>query len=98
MIISRRRFAENGKDMHRNKKKHTKGVQSFCFWLLNMQNFWRFRCHRVVDLKLSNDQKDGQAWTCNFEQRFRHRRVVDLKLPKYSIIRGREFQISKQVL
>ena len=32
-------------------KKHVKGVQSFCFGLLNMQNLWRCRCRRVVDLK-----------------------------------------------
>ena len=44
MVISPRRFAENGKE-----------VQSFCFDSLNMQNLWRCRCRRVVDLKLSND-------------------------------------------
>ena len=54
MVISRRRFAENGKEMYRNKKKQMKGVQSFCFCLLNMQNLGRFRCRRVVDPKLSN--------------------------------------------
>ena len=29
-----------------------KGVQTFCFCSLNMQNLWRCRCRRVVDLKL----------------------------------------------
>ena len=39
MVISRRRFAGNGKEMYRNKeKKHVKGVQSFCFRSLVMQN------------------------------------------------------------
>ena len=38
MVISRCRFAENGKQMYRNKKKHVKSVQSFlCFCSLNMQ-------------------------------------------------------------
>ena len=46
-----------------------------------MQNLCRCRCCRVVDLKPSNDQKDGQTCTCNFEQRFRYRHVLDLKLP-----------------
>ena len=55
-------------------------MQSSCFGSLNIQNLWRCRCRRVVDLKLSNDEKDGQTWTCNFERRFRYRRVVDLKL------------------
>ena len=36
-------------------KKHVKGVQRFCFCSLNMQNLWRCRCRRVVDLKLPND-------------------------------------------
>ena len=61
-------------------KKACEGVQSSCFGSLNIQNLWRCRCRRVVDLKLSNDEKDGQTWTCNFERRFRYRRVVDLKL------------------
>ena len=52
MVISRRRFAENGKKMYRNAKKHEKGVQSFCFCSLNMQILWRCRSHRVVYLKL----------------------------------------------
>ena len=30
-VISRRRFAENGKEMYRNKKKLVKGVQGFAF-------------------------------------------------------------------
>ena len=29
-------------------------MQNFCFASLNMQNLWRCRCRRVVDLKLSN--------------------------------------------
>ena len=40
--------------MYRNKKKHVKGVQSFCFCSLNMQKLWRYRCCRVVDLQLPN--------------------------------------------
>ena len=52
MVISRRRFAENEKEMNRNKKKLVKGVQSFCFCSLNMQNLWRCRYCRVVPLKL----------------------------------------------
>ena len=35
------------------RKRHVKGVQSFCFASLNMQNLLRYRCRRVVDLKLS---------------------------------------------
>ena len=31
-----------------------KNVQSFCFWLLNMQNLWGCCCLRVVALKLCN--------------------------------------------
>ena len=33
MVTSRRslRFAENRKEVYRNKKKHPKGVESFCF-------------------------------------------------------------------
>ena len=31
MVISGRRFAENEKEMHGNKKKHVKSVQNFCF-------------------------------------------------------------------
>ena len=54
MVISRGRFAEKGKEMYRNKKKHVKGVQSFCFCSFNMQNLWRCRCRRVVDLKIPN--------------------------------------------
>ena len=52
MVISRRRFAENLKEMHGIKKKHVKGVQNFCFCQLGMQILWRRRCSRVVDLKL----------------------------------------------
>ena len=54
MVISRRTFAENLKEMHGIKKRHVKGVQSFCFWQLSMQILWRRRCSRVVDLKLPN--------------------------------------------
>ena len=43
------------------KARDMKGAQSFCFGLLNMQNLWRCRCRRVVDLKLCNDEKDGQT-------------------------------------
>ena len=53
MVISRRRFAENGKEIYRNKKKHVKGVQSFCFCPLNIQNLWRCRYCRVADLKVA---------------------------------------------
>ena len=53
MIISRHRFAENGKEMYRNKKKkNVKGVQSSCFCQLNVQNLWHRRCRRVVDVKI----------------------------------------------
>ena len=52
MVISRRRFVENLKEMHGIKKKHVKGVQKFCFRQLSMQIFWRRRRSRVVDLKL----------------------------------------------
>ena len=52
MVISRRRFAENLKEMHGIKKKHVKGVQNFCFCQLSMQILGRRRCSRVVDLKL----------------------------------------------
>ena len=31
---------------------HVQSVQSYCFCSLNMQNLWRFRCRRVLDLKL----------------------------------------------
>ena len=31
MVLSRQRFAEIGKEMFRNKKKHVKGVKSFCY-------------------------------------------------------------------
>ena len=58
MVISRRRFAENLKEMHGIKKKHVKGVQNFCFCQLSMQILWPCRCSRVVDLKLIiNDVK-----------------------------------------
>ena len=36
------------------KKKHVKGVQSFCFCSLNTQNLWRCRCRRVVELLPEN--------------------------------------------
>ena len=49
MVSSRRRFAENLKEMHEIKKKHVKGVQNFRFWQLNMQILSRRRCSRVVD-------------------------------------------------
>ena len=52
MVISRRRFAENLKEMRGIKKEHVKGVQNFCFCELSMQILWRRRCSRVVDLKL----------------------------------------------
>ena len=65
-------------------KKAREGRTKLLFWSLNMQNLWRCRCRRVVDLKLSNDEKDGQTLNCNFERRFRYRRVVDLKLPNIS--------------
>ena len=51
MVTSRRRFAENLKEMHGIKKKHVKGVQNFCFSQLSMQILWRRHCSRVVDLK-----------------------------------------------
>ena len=54
MVISRRRFAENGKEMYRNKKKLVKGVYIFCFCSLNLQNLWRCCCRSVVNLKLPN--------------------------------------------
>ena len=54
MVISRRRFAENLKEMHGIKKKHVKGVQNFCFCQLSMQILGGRRCSRVVDLKLPN--------------------------------------------
>ena len=54
MVISRRRFVENLKEMHGIKKMHVKGVQNFCFCQLSMQILWRRRCSRVVDLKLPN--------------------------------------------
>ena len=31
MVFLRDRFVQNGKEMFRNKKKHVKGVQGFCF-------------------------------------------------------------------
>ena len=52
MVVSRRRFAENLKEMHGIKKKHVKGVQNFCFCQLSMQILWRRCCSRAVDLKL----------------------------------------------
>ena len=61
IVISCRRFAENGKEMYRNKKKAREGHASFCSGSLNMQNLWRCRCRRVVDVKHSNDEKDGQT-------------------------------------
>ena len=54
MVILRRRFAENLKEMHEIKKKQVKGLHNFCFWQLIMQILWRRRCGRVVDLKLPN--------------------------------------------
>ena len=59
MVISRRRFAENSKEMHGIKKKHVKGVQNFCFCQLSMQMLWRRRCSRVVDLKLLLNKHRG---------------------------------------
>ena len=59
MVISRRRFAENLKEMHGIKKKHVKGVQNFCFCQLSMQILWRRRYGRVVDLKLPNKGEVG---------------------------------------
>ena len=41
-----------GKKCTEIKKKDVKGVQSFCFCSLNMQNLWRCHCRRVVYLKL----------------------------------------------
>ena len=38
--------------------KAAKGMQSFCLCSLNTQNLWRFRCRRVVDLKLPNESTD----------------------------------------
>ena len=58
MVILRRRFAENLKEMHEIRKKHVKSVQNFCFWQLIMQILWPRRCGRVVDLKLP-DVKHG---------------------------------------
>ena len=52
MVISRDRFVQNGKEMFRNKKKHVKGVQGFCFRSFFMQNLWPCNCCRVVGLKL----------------------------------------------
>ena len=54
MVISRRTFAENLKEMHGIKKKYVKGVQNFCFCQLSMQILWSRRFSRVVDLKLPN--------------------------------------------
>ena len=65
MVISRRRFGENLKEMNGTKKKHVKGVQNLCFCQLSMQILWRCRCRRVVDLKLSNyeeDEDDDSYW------------------------------------
>ena len=59
MAISRRRLAENLKEMHGIKKRHVKGVQNFCFCHLSgMQILWRRRCSRVVDLKLPDVQEN----------------------------------------
>ena len=55
MVISRCRFAENGKEIYRNKKNHVKGVQSFCFCLLNEKHFWHRRC-RADESEESNKQ------------------------------------------
>ena len=47
MVISRRRFVENLKEMHEIKKKHVTGVQNFCFCQLSMQILWRRRCSLI---------------------------------------------------
>ena len=65
MVVSRRRFAENLKEMHGIKKKHVKGVQNFCFCQLSMQILWRRRCSRVVDLKLPNKLPNNVIYDCS---------------------------------
>ena len=54
MVISRDRFVQNGKELFRNKKKHVKGVQGFCFrhLLCKTCGLVTVVC-RVVGLKLS---------------------------------------------
>ena len=39
MVISRRRFAENKKDMHKNKKKAREGCANVLFLLIKYVNF-----------------------------------------------------------
>ena len=56
-----------GKKCTEIKKKHVKGVQSFCFRSLTMQNLWRCRCRRVVDLKLPICVKNpNERGTCEW--------------------------------
>ena len=52
-----------GKKCTEIRKRHVKGVQSFCFALLNMQNLWRCRCRRVVHLNsLMCNLGGGDNW------------------------------------
>ena len=67
MAISRRRLAENLKEMHGIKKRHVKGVQNFCFCHLSMQILWRRRCSRVVDLKLPDVQERELVFEIKFK-------------------------------
>ena len=60
MVSSRLRFAENGKEMYRNKKKHVNGVQSFCFCSLKYAKCVSSVPSRPIDLKLPYDVKEAQ--------------------------------------
>ena len=58
MANSRRRLAENLKEMHGIKKKAREGRAKLLFLsFISMQILWRRRCSRVVDLKLPDVQE-----------------------------------------
>ena len=58
---------ERKRNVQKFKKKHVKGIESFCLCSLTMQNFWRCRCCRVVDLKLPICVKNPNEWaTCEW--------------------------------
>jgi len=70
MVISRRRFAENLKEMH-GIKNAREG--------LSMQILWRRRCSRVVDLKLPNDITAARWWP-----RLIHRELSSIHVKTFS--------------
>ena len=97
MVISRRRFAENGKEIYRKKKARERRAKLF-FASLDMQNLWRRRCRRVEDLKLSiqNSEVVESFSTMTVLVRTTFTRKITLKqdLIQHVTIRGNVNQIT----